>query len=301
MWFDYAMSTNQRGVALVREVARYRRVAGARYLDIGCGFGGCLVAAAQAGAAECVGHGTGWSAGRICAKEHTRIFGLNASVFELDALKPDIAEHLGRFDVITCNDVAEHVESPEQLVANIRSLLSRGGVAYLEVPNGGSIEFVASDGHFGLFGITLLDREEAKKYHAEWFSFDYDVGHYLSLERYVGLFEAAGLSVDLVESLHHPTRGIGELDAQLENLERKPPDGFAAGSTLRALPGAACGRPKWFERTRVSRPVLCGHFGRLWRAQRLAGRGSNIGPQATLTYSPATSGGGSSLSALFGE
>src|ERR1700730_1067049 len=54
MWFDYALSTNVRGNALVDVLELGGPMRGRRYLDIGCGFGGCLVAAARRGA-DCTG------------------------------------------------------------------------------------------------------------------------------------------------------------------------------------------------------------------------------------------------------
>lgn len=217
MWFDYAMSTNQRGRDLIQYLEGYRNVRGARYLDIGCGFGGYLVAAARHGA-ECVGleidpQRAGFS------RDNVADFNLRIPVHDLDALTPGIEQRLGRFDIITCNDVAEHVDSAEKLIANLARLLNPGGIAYLEVPNGNCIDFVAHDGHFGLFGITLLDRERARAYHWERFRTPYDVGDYWKLEDYFAFFERAGLGLKLVDSLYHPVRQVAEIGEQLRLLE----------------------------------------------------------------------------------
>lgn len=218
MWFDYAMSTNQRGDDLLREIETYQAVAGRRYLDIGCGFGGCLIAAVQRGA-----RAVGIEIDRERAafsRANVADFGLDIPVVELDALAPGIEEKLGSFDVITCNDVAEHVQSAEDLLRNIRRLLRPGGLAYLEIPNGECIDFVAHDGHFGLFGITLLEREQARQYHWDRFHHAYDVGEYWSLQEYLQFFEGAGLCAKLIASLYHPTRAMSELEEQLALLER---------------------------------------------------------------------------------
>ena len=50
MWLDFALSTNRRGEALMDLLETRGPLRGRRYLDIGCGFGGCLVAAARRGA-----------------------------------------------------------------------------------------------------------------------------------------------------------------------------------------------------------------------------------------------------------
>ena len=67
---------------------------------------------------------------------------------------------------------------------NIVCLLRPGGMLALEIPNKDSLFFVASDGHFNLFGITLLPRPEAIEYHRKFFPFEYDVGYYHPLDFY---------------------------------------------------------------------------------------------------------------------
>ncbi len=217
MWFHYAMSTNQRGEALIQSIEEVKRFKSARYLDVGCGFGGHLIAAARHGA-QCVGIEPDPLRADFSAK-NLADFGLKIPVFPLDALTPAIETQLGTFDIITCNDVAEHVDSAGRLIMNLGRLLRPGGLAYLEIPNGECIDFVAHDGHFGLFGISLLPRDEAKAYHWERFHCPYDVGDYWKLEDYLEFFSHAGLTARLVPSLHHPTLPISELDRQLGCLD----------------------------------------------------------------------------------
>ena len=218
MWFDFALSTNMRGRDLIRYLERYKRFRQARYLDIGCGYGGFLIAAARRGA-SCVGiEPDSLRAG--FSRQNVADSGLPIEVHELDALEPGIEQRLGSFDVITCNDVAEHVASAPQLLANIRRLMNPRGLAYFEIPNPQCLEFVAKDGHFGLFGITLLDRADAIRYHAEHYQSEYDVGDYWTLEQYRAFFAVAGLKVKLIEPLHHPVRPISDLDPLLGELDR---------------------------------------------------------------------------------
>ena len=217
MWFDYALSTNWRGEAVVAEVQKHRNFDGARYLDIGCGFGGFLVAGSRAGA-TCVGIEIDTERIRF-ARENLADFDIPAPVHEMDALDPSVEDRVGKFDIITCNDVAEHVDSASRLFANIRRLLRPAGIAYLEIPNRYSVDFVASDGHFGLFGITLLDRKDAIAYHAERFQYPDDIGDYWSLEEYLAFLDEAGLRATLIPSLHHPTRPIAELNDRLDFLD----------------------------------------------------------------------------------
>jgi SAM-dependent methyltransferase len=218
MWFDFALSTNMRGRKLVRYLERYKRLRAARCLDIGCGYGGFPIAAARRGASA-----MGIEPDRLRARfsrENIADSGLPIVVHEVDALEPDIEKRLGTFDWITCNDVAEHVASAPGLLKNIRRLLNTSGLAYLEIPNPQCVEFVARDGHFGLFGITLLDRQNAIRYHSEHYRSAYDVGDYWMLEQYREFFAAAQLSVTLVEPLNHPVRPLRDLDPLLVELDR---------------------------------------------------------------------------------
>jgi SAM-dependent methyltransferase len=245
MWFDFALSTNLRGREMMRYLERHKRLRGARYLDIGCGYGGFLIAAAGRGAAA-VGIEpdplrAGFSRENIADRglvdkqrtgqescpttknqqlaDQVGQAALGIAVHEMDALEPCIEQRLGTFDVITCNDVAEHVNSAPRLLENIRRLLNPGGLAYFEIPNPDCVEFVERDGHFGLFGITLLNRADAVSYYAEHYQSEYDVGEYWSLEQYREFFARAGLAVKLVEPLHHPVRPMSDLDALLSALE----------------------------------------------------------------------------------
>ncbi len=218
MWFDFALSTNLRGRKLVRSLERYKRFRGVRYLDIGCGYGGFPIDAARRGASA-IGIEPDPLRARF-SRENIADSGLPIVVHEVDALEPDIEKRLGTFDWITCNDVAEHVDSAPGLLRNIRRLLNPGGLAYLEIPNPDCIEFVARDGHFGLFGITLLGRPDAIRYHGEHYRSAYDVGDYWTLEQYREFFAAAQLAVTLVEPLNHPVRPLRDLDPLLLELDR---------------------------------------------------------------------------------
>ena len=216
MWFDFALSTNQRGKALVHLLRDRQPMKGKRYLDIGCGFGGTLVAGARAGAA-C----TGIEIDPIrmdLAWENLEDFRVAAPILKQDALAPDLPDRLGQFDFISLSDVVEHVLDATQLFRNLGLLLAPGGLLYVQIPNPDSVEFVAADGHFGLFGITLLPREDAIDYHGRRFQFDYDVGDYYSLDECLHLFDEAGLHPKLIPSLHHPARRMTDLESLLASL-----------------------------------------------------------------------------------
>ncbi len=175
-WFEFAMSTNQRGEEFAKTVAPHIPTNAKRYLDVGCGFGGFLVGFSNL-ALEVVGIEI--DPERIeFAEANTKDHGLSDCVFKHNILLGNIQNRLGSFDIITCSDVIEHVLDVPKTISNMVGLLNPGGILVLKIPNKNSINFVGSDGHFRLFGITLLKREDAMRYFSKFFNFEYDVGYY---------------------------------------------------------------------------------------------------------------------------
>ena len=126
MWFDFAMSTNYRGREL-RDFLKPHIPAGAkRYFDVGCGFGGYLAAFAEAGMDVC---GVEIDPIRVeLSRANCRDHGLADCVFDMSILEEGLPERLGRFDVISCGDVIEHVLDVEGALRNIAELLAPGGI-----------------------------------------------------------------------------------------------------------------------------------------------------------------------------
>jgi 2-polyprenyl-3-methyl-5-hydroxy-6-metoxy-1,4-benzoquinol methylase len=218
MWFDYALSTNNRGEQLYQILLPFLSERSERYLDIGCGFGGSLVAHGRYGMEAC---------GIEVDEERIRFARLNCQDFQVDArivpcsvLEDRLWDRLGTFDVITCMDVIEHVTDVRKALKNMACLLKPGGLLVLEIPNGDSLSFVASDGHFSLFGITLLSRSEAVEYHRKLFSFEYDMGDYYPLEFYETEMNKLGLQRQMVSSPFHPKRDMKELDQLVSEVIR---------------------------------------------------------------------------------
>jgi glycosyltransferase involved in cell wall biosynthesis/2-polyprenyl-3-methyl-5-hydroxy-6-metoxy-1,4-benzoquinol methylase len=198
MYFGFALSANDRGREAVGLIESIVPLAGKRALDVGCAYGGFLVALAERGAEP-----TGFDIDEalLALAEHNfRDVGRRYPVHRADVTLPaDVAGFRNAFDVISCNDVIEHVTDPPVTVAHIASMLRPGGLAYFEIPNRDDVAAVMSDGHYQLFGITQLDREAACRYYeAHAPGVRYGVGHYLSLPEYRALFDAAGLSTELV-------------------------------------------------------------------------------------------------------
>ncbi|MDX2200927.1 MAG: class I SAM-dependent methyltransferase [Phycisphaerae bacterium] len=204
MWFDYALSTNYRGRNLYAHFQPHFGERRGRYLDVGCGFGGCLTAFAERGFDV---WGIEVAPERIALSiANCADIGLSGRVSRDDITDPAIVQRLGQFDVITCTDVIEHVLDVPGALRNMSRMLRPGGTLILEIPNMDSVAFVCSDGHFNLFGITQIDRPTAIEYHRASFDFDYDVGYYHPLRYYVNELRTLGLAAEGFASPQHAPR-----------------------------------------------------------------------------------------------
>jgi SAM-dependent methyltransferase len=225
MWFDFALSANWRGERLAERLRTILPQGARRYLDVGCGFGGFLVAFARLGLDVC---GIELDPVRVeLSRANLADEGLGERVHARSILEPDLASSLGTFDVITCIDVIEHVDDVPTAIVRMGELLRPGGILVLEIPNAEAVSFVGRDGHFGLFGITLLDREDALEYHRRFFADVYDVGEYHPLGYYEARFAALGCSSRLLDA-HGPTEILRPLLAGTSRYLRE---------TRTALPG----------------------------------------------------------------
>lgn len=106
-----------------------RRIAG-RLLDIGCGAGWFVAAAAYAGW-EAIGTEVAATSGRISLPGSARIVIGESATRELDS---------GAFDVVTLWEVVEHVDDPVGLLREVHRLLRPGGLLYLTTPNHDSLQ-----------------------------------------------------------------------------------------------------------------------------------------------------------------
>ena len=199
MYFEFAVTCNERGRRVATLLSQQMELRGKRYLDVGCAYGGFLVAFAEHGAEV-----TGFDLDSMLlglAHYNLRDHNLTAPLQLMDATNSGLLRPLhNSFDIITCNDVIEHVDDPRALVRNIADLLTEGGMAYFEIPNAMHPQYVLSDGHYQLFGITLLDYAEASKYFSVLHpGRPYGVRHYLKLKEYQALFAEHGLSLQLME------------------------------------------------------------------------------------------------------
>lgn len=198
----YALGSLARGEKLVKLYAS-DDAAVASYLDVGCAYGGAPIAMARRGVPRAVGFEYD---GRLLGLAKT----LAAEQGVSDRVKfvagdltcaGDVAP-LGRFDLVTCIDVLEHVLDPEAAIANLATLAADGGTVVVDVPNPRSYELVEKDPHHHLFGSVLLERDDAIRAFEDESPGNkrYTVGYFHPLEWYVERLERAGFAVDLMDT-----------------------------------------------------------------------------------------------------
>jgi len=107
-------------------------LAGARALDVGCG-GGLLSEALAASGAEVVGIDLA-PAVLAVARLHLHESGLAVDYREV-AAESLAAESPGRFDVVACMEMLEHVPDPASVIRACATLLKPGGALFLSTLN----------------------------------------------------------------------------------------------------------------------------------------------------------------------
>lgn len=103
------------------------RLAGAQVADVGCGGGVLSEALARAGAQVT---GIDLAADALAtAREHAAQQGLSIDYREISAAEL-ATESAGRFEIVTCMELLEHVPDPAALVGACAQLLAPGGWAF---------------------------------------------------------------------------------------------------------------------------------------------------------------------------
>lgn len=188
-WVDYALSTNTRGRTFVNLIRPYLPQDAKRYLDVGSAYGGFPIGFMELGL-EVVGieHNEKLvQLSRANFKDH----GLEDASIKGDILDENVIQSIGKFDVITCIDVIEHVADVPQAMKNMISLLNPKGILILQMPNKDSISNIITDPHFGVFGLTLLRHSDARKLYFCYFPHRkiYDVGEFYQQGYYLSLLQ----------------------------------------------------------------------------------------------------------------
>ncbi len=116
-------------LAYVRDRAALR---GVRALDVGCG-GGLLCEALAAEGADVTGIDLA-AANIDTARAHAAAAGLQIHYECIDVDEVAVAQR-GRFDIVTCLELLEHVPDPEAIVAACAAALKPGGAAFFSTIN----------------------------------------------------------------------------------------------------------------------------------------------------------------------
>lgn len=191
-YIHFALSNVVRGRQARDLIVRETGIKAGRSLDVGSAYGGMVAAFAEAGfAAQGVEIDAAWcDLGNL----NCRSKGFGNLIRRGDFLAEG---GFGQHDVVTCNDVIEHVMAPRQAIEKMAAMLNPGGALYLVIPNGRSWDHVVRDGHYGQFAINLLDHHAAVAYYdaacRSMFGRPYSCGEFYDLAWYVDVIGAQGL------------------------------------------------------------------------------------------------------------
>ena len=85
---------------------------------------------------------------------------------------------------------------------------SREGRLFLEIPNGMAINYIESDGHYKLPGITLLDHTDAERWFRAFYEdqYPYNTYFYAPVDYYLALFSRNGMPLQAPQHTESPTR-----------------------------------------------------------------------------------------------
>jgi SAM-dependent methyltransferase len=202
----YMRTDIERGRESVKQLRPWTSIQGKRVLDVGCGYGGMLLAMADAGAASISGVEVD-DARLHWAKVRTDSIGFPADLRQADICVEDGLKSFGPFDVILMQDVMEHVPDPSIAIRNISRLLSPGGVVYVQVGNKYSADQLLHDHHCQLPGLTVLSREQAVEYFQTRLgkpADHYAVGYWREEKFYRNVFRHNGVTLHRTEHFTNP-------------------------------------------------------------------------------------------------
>ena len=218
-YVNYGLRSLTRGSKLVEQYCPPGQQP-ARYLDVGCAYGGAPVAMAKRGVRYAVG-----------LEFDERLLKLSRSLAiqedvddQVKFISGDLTEYedvsaLGTFDLVTCIDVLEHVLDPESAIKNLAVLTGTSGTVIVDVPNPLSFEMIERDPHHHLFGSVLLDRDSAiRVFDNEFPKARYTVGYFHSLEWYTTRLEAAGFRVAVLDSPPCDSDAVARTRSGIESL-----------------------------------------------------------------------------------
>jgi 2-polyprenyl-3-methyl-5-hydroxy-6-metoxy-1,4-benzoquinol methylase len=181
-YIAYSLGTNQRAkVALDRMFALGTPNRIGTALDIGCGYGGFVKAFLSRGF-DAYGVEIDKDLADL-AELNLAGINLTGRIYVGDLFSGALS--LGTFDLITVNDVIEHLPNPIGAFNMLAKMLNPGGMLGIYAPNGKSIFYAASDPHNRVFGSSILPGPLAKAYVQEMLNATgYGLGEYFELDHY---------------------------------------------------------------------------------------------------------------------
>jgi 2-polyprenyl-3-methyl-5-hydroxy-6-metoxy-1,4-benzoquinol methylase len=190
-YISYALGTNLRSRASLDKMLALASPSHiGRALDIGCGYGGFMRAFADKGYQA---HGIEIDS-RLAelAKCNLGLSCPDSIVHVGDLFSGDL--RLGSFDLITINDVFEHLMNPIRAFNMLSEMLNPGGILGIYAPNGKSVFYAASDPHNRVFASSFLPYPVAKLYVQSILnSSSYSLGEYFSIDQFCDLCKRNGL------------------------------------------------------------------------------------------------------------
>jgi SAM-dependent methyltransferase len=229
--FDSELGAFRRAFLVLEdlEVRGGIRLARANVLDIGCGGGHAMRAAWERGAANVIGLEID---GRraLAANDSLARYGKPPTIATGSVLDPGVVARLGRdFDFIFLFDLLEHVPSVDDLLGTVRSLLKPGGTTVIRIGNPYNPELLLREPHYGLPGMTLLDREAALEYFRSQATGEYEVYDWLCRSEVEALLRSIGFEVQPIpQERTHPISEFDRVSEQLLNSTTYPTPAIAA-------------------------------------------------------------------------
>ncbi|MBL4890211.1 MAG: class I SAM-dependent methyltransferase [Candidatus Lindowbacteria bacterium] len=168
----------------------------ASVLDVGCNSGHSLRAFEKLGAGKVVG--IEYDPQRYATSQYMlECHSSSAKVCHASILDDNVIDQCGggNFDLITCFDVIEHLPTPDKAIANFSQLLRPGGRVILTIANRYYPDIMLCEPHYGLPGMTLLERDDAKIYHDLVRDSEYDVFNWFTRNALEKLFRRHGFEV----------------------------------------------------------------------------------------------------------
>lgn len=140
-------------------------------LDAGCGRGELLADLSRAVPGARLAGADVSAASRLSAQALCP----TADIFELDLEAPDFeathGQRLGRFDVVVCSEVLEHLRDDLLAVRRLRDLLSPDGVLLVTVPGGKRSRFdelIGHRRHYSRSALAAMLREAGLSVERSW-------------------------------------------------------------------------------------------------------------------------------------